>query len=486
MNKQKMRLLKKTAAAAVLAILLVSCDLMTQLFDKTPNKIKHLDPLGENQFYAQNMVTEKYYQLTAEKLSIGEKCEIWAEKGSGITIKQAETIAAKYDKEIRTKVLNAFGKKAFTDDKTGRYFGDILEYANWLANGEPGKLTILLLNIKDNYKTKTDPYVAGYFFSGNFWEQGLIPGTQHYSNGRDMIYIDTDPGIRLNPEQTYATFAHELQHLINWVTSRQMGKTRQMDVWIDEGLSSQAEHIYLDKHPSTQCDWFKNDKNGTIAKGNNFFVWNNYPESSLAIMDEYATVYMFFRWLYLQADSNSNLFYNIENSTGYDYRIITGMAGQINQEWNDWDKLLRTWHAANYYPKNVYGYKGDSYLQNIVKVNIIKNSSAVLYPGEGVFSKINNSYSRTAGTNIRYAGISENLTEINVSSPFTQEVLLTYNSNPNAAGKSETGYLTGVFPSISRSAVNETQTWQFTYSPVIDARDLLGRNRENELPEFTR
>jgi len=493
----------------LLAAFLVSCELLDDL-----NDLLDLDtPLKSDQFYAVDFKKEKFYKVTGEKLAEGEKCVIWAEKGSKyVNKKTAEEIAAKYDDIIRPKIVGAFGMKNISknitvDGKTTPYhFNDILDYANWLANKDNNKLTILLLDIKDNFKDKTkDSYVAGYFYSGNFNKRD-----EEFSNGCDMIYVDTYPGLNMAPEQTYATFAHELQHLINYATTTLKRGGRAMDTWIDEGLSSQAEHIYyegvnfdgkdkiFDGYIKEHCRRFSDDEKGTIAKGNNFFVWGNNPD---AILDEYSTVYLFFRWLYLQADSglSPSIFREIEEADLSDHRVVTNVAKKIRPEWADWASLLRNWLAANYNPANSnYGYK-DVYFHNKIKVKPLKttNKTISLYPGEGVYSNIKNSFTPSvSGANIRYAGLSSNNpSSIMTQPPYTSNVLLTFNANtsdnkPDKYNKfpaPETGSITGVSASISstsnsRTATEDAQTETHTGPYVIDARDynhagILGRNK---------
>ena len=491
----KFKCMRKTgiiALAVLLAAMLVSCDLLPSLNWNPDN----MDTLEENSFYAQNMTNKKYYKVKAEMMWVGTYCVIWAEKGSGISQNNAKDIAVKYDTVIRPRVVDAFSNRNFSirENGTDYYFSDMLDYANFQAGRDDRKLTILLLDIKDGFKNPgTDSYVAGYFFSGNFEPQGKINGSIHYSNHRDMIYVDTDPGLKTELEQTYATLAHELQHLINYITSVQMNRGNAMDTWIDEGLSSQAEYLYLEKNPKDKCEWFSNDREGTIARGNNFFVWDNHSEP-LAILDEYATVYLFFRWLYLQADNDlqSHIFRDIATSNYYDYRAVTNVAQMINPAWYDWEILLGTWLAANYYPRNAeYGYKDDNYLQNGdgrnfhgINVNPISGTSISLYPGEGVYSVIDNSFSPGTGSaNIRYAGLSDS-DGIDMSAPYTGNTLLTFNAstvvnnrtNPPKAD-TETGYLTGLPPSSAapRSAAGNARTG-ITGPYRIDARDLLGRD----------
>jgi len=476
----------KYLSAVLLAVLLVSCDMLQEFV-----------ALESDQFWAIDFTknADSYYKVTAELLAEGKHCVIWVEKGAGVTRATAEKFAAEYDNNIRPKIAGAFGMTNITKESTAGgaaseyHFDDILDYANWLAGQTNRKLTVLLLDIKDGFKNpEKDSYTAGYFYSGNFG-----PRDSGNSNGLDMIYVDTYPGLKLAEAETYATFAHELQHLINYATTT-LKRARQMDTWIDEGLSSQAEHIYFGKNRESKCKWFIEDKHGTIAKGNNFFVWDNHPEVSMAILDEYATVYMFFRWLYLQAEDKglqSDIFLDIVTSDLSDYRVITNVAKNINPAWADWDTLLRSWLAANYYPKNtVYGYKRDSYFQNNIKVKPLTNITSIsLYPGEGVYSNINSAFTPPAtGTYIRYAGLSiGNSSGITTLAPFSSNVLLTFNANTNnskSAGP-ETGSLTGVSAGVSlppdaQMSIEIIKTDPHTGPYLIDARDIsgiLGRNK---------
>jgi len=440
-------------------------------------------PLEAGEFWALNFKDDKYYTVKAEIQYEGEKCVIWAEKGSGIDKAAAKKIADEYDSKIRPGIVGAFGMKDITttaeDGGIQLNFDDILDYANWLAGKDNNKLTVLLLDIKDGFENpKTDSFVAGYFFSGNFY-----PKNKDNSNGCDMIYVDTYPGLRISRDQTYSTFAHELQHLINFTTTT-LKRERATDTWIDEGLSSQAEHIYVGKNIEDKCKRFSKDEYGTIAKGNNFFVWDNHREEPMAILDEYDTVYLFFRWLYLQADSElkKTVFLDIEASDFSDYRVITNVAKKIRPEWADWDSLLGSWLAANYYPANpAYGYIGDSFFQKEIKVRPLTATSTPLYPGEGVYSVINlnGSFSKPPQSgNIRYS-------ELNDSA---SKALLTFNANTNNSKSTdpETGYLTGVSAIVSypgsRMVVDGVIQPARTGPYVIDARDYnpsgkLGRGK---------
>jgi hypothetical protein len=323
-----------------------------------------------------------------------------------------------------------------------------------------------------------------------------------------MIYVDTYPGLKMQTTQAYATFAHELQHLVNFVTTVLINRTNSqnallsMDTWIDEGLSSYAEFLYLDEQNlEDKCEWFSEDPNKTIGKGNNFFVWGNYDNDRYAILDDYATVYLFFRWLYLQAagtELQSHIFRDIAHSEYPDYRAVTGVAQKINPAWGNWEDLLGTWFAANHDPKNaIYGYKGDLYLQEGygstpktdpkddykgIRVNPIGGLRVPLYPGEGVYSIIKGSYSTIGGSNIRYEELAGNTRNVTMLLTFNANTYNTYDTNnPNDTKNAapETGSLTGVAPPVTASRAAAENALPGKRTPyVIDARDMLGQDHE--------
>ncbi|MCL2762454.1 MAG: hypothetical protein FWD36_04510 [Treponema sp.] len=466
-------------AALLLAILPASCHLF---LDSPTTFIDHLGPIDDNSFYALNLVTNTYYIVEAEILAEGNKCIIWAEKGSGVTVTKAQEMAQRYDTEIRPRILANFGGN-----------NDILQYANTLAGRDDGKLTILLLDIQDGFKDPgKDTFVAGYFMSSDFRPRGLITGQgSRYSNGRDMIYIDTYPGMALRPGETYGVLAHELQHLVTYVSRHQMNRSLYIDTWIEEGLASMAEYFCLgEQYLTYRCEWFATDTRGTIAKGNNFFVWGNHVDKEpQAILDDYATAYLFFHWLYLQTTDTalrSRLYYDIMTSVYTDYRAVTNIAKDINPAWADWEILLRTWLAANYYPQNDhYGYKGSNYLRGKIRVKPISGETTPLFPGEGVYSTIrNNVFDFSAiqpSPNIRYTGITSNTGTFSTPSPnISGNILLTFNANNISSRTTETGHLTGnaSITAAAQTITIDTQSETMTGMYAVDVRDVLGRNRE--------
>ena len=422
------------------------------------------------------------YQAKARQLYEGDKCVIYAETTAGISIRTAEQFAREYSEKIYGVMLEYFCDKNFEVNYNGTKttYADTLEYAFSLVDNQD-KLIILLLDIRDGYSG--NGYVAGYFDPRN-----LYYGTN--SNYKNMIYVDTNPGMN-NQEEMFSTFAHELQHLINYVTSiriRPNGQSpypHQMDTWIDEGLSLMAEYLYQEKPLESRIRWFINDPMKTIAWGNNFYVWDNYDSGSFpnAVLDDYATAYLFFQWLYLQTEEDPALLKKIAASGKYDYRAVTENTGSIIPGGDNWETLLRTWLAANYIndPENEYGYKGNEAFKNItVKPYLVtdNNSKIKLFPGEGVYSTIKSSFvlpANDSGENIRYAGLQKGLPFVSISGPsYTGDSLLTFNKNTEGTAL-ESGYFTGEdVPVTGRPAVRAVGN--FPYPIRIDARDLMRRN----------
>ena len=442
----------------ICSLLLASCDLLLDiLFSEGGSGSLNNDPVDPSfgNFWATDFKTNKDYRVDAELLAAGDYCNVWVEKGSGINNAKAREVANHYDTKIYPKMIDNFSIKNFSY-KIGNnnlQFDNIMDFADWYVDDDK-KLCILLLDIKDNYNgISNTSYVAGYFWSGDFLK------AYEKSNERDMIYIDIKPGLDLDKiEETYKTLAHEMQHLMNFATSIYLRAPKNdqgqitglvyMDTWIDEGLSAAAEWVYSGQYSLDRIDWFINNGQrnsltvkGLIDKGNTFFVWNNHKENTYAVLDDYATVNLFFHWLRLQ--TNNNIYRQIITSAQKDYRAVANAFNTTASENYSWDELIKTWFAANYINASSgrYGYRNDTVLRNL-KVPAPKTiaSSISLAPGEGVYSKAALNPNFSNGTYIKYAY----LTGSTLSDTFqTNSVILTYNANNDISGTNASGRTTG-------------------------------------------
>jgi hypothetical protein len=419
-------------------------------------------------FWAINFNTYRSYRVNAELLWEGRYCNIWVERFSGVNKSQAQQFAEEYDNKIHTQMIEVFGIQNVNFE--GRSFSDIMKFADWLGNGD-GKLCILLLDIKDNYrKGFNDSYIAGYFNPGDF-----LMGVN--SNNRDMIYIDTNPGLE-RIDEAFKTLAHEMQHLINFVTTVLL-RTAVMDTWIDEGLSAAAEWVYSGNSQS-RVDWFINNGRanddrvkGLIDQGNNFFVWGNrMNENQYAILDDYATVYLFFQWLRIQTGS-TEIYRDIISSTESNHRAVVNATGYSN-----WETLLKTWLAANYINANdgYYGYMGELDIR-VPSPSAIGNT-ILLAPGEGVYSVANTNPNLSGqGSNIKNAFLTATLTE----NYQTSSTMLTYNISTGLSDNPEFGVTTGIpIPAnINLSQMERSLSPVFHEPYRIGVGDFFRRQMEN-------
>ena len=489
----------------VFSLFFVSCDLLLDLLlsdeesknsNNTENSEEPVDPNFGN-FWSRSFKTGKQYRVDADLLVEGKHCNVWVEKGSA-TKAQAQQVANEYDNKIYGMMIENFSITNFTYNANS--FPNIMDFADWLAD-EDGKLCILLLDIKDNYKKDVnDSYIAGYFHPLHFFNDST-------SNRRDMIFIDTKPGMN-DTKEAFSTLAHEMQHLMNFTTAWVLRSTQNqsgqltglniMDTWVDEGLASAAEYLYSG-HLINRINWFvyngfkessKQEHRGLINRGNNFFVWGNREnENQYANQDDYSTVYIFFQWLRLQA-GRSTIYREIISSLNYDYRAVTGVMNSAvpGNGFSDWNVLLKTWHAANYInaSSGIYGYKNDLVLKDLkVPSSSSISSSISLVQGEGVYSRMGASFSMpSSSANIKYASLSKNPVSVdNVAA--NGRILLTYNantalqtnSNNNYIAIPETGITTGLpIPASVNTASENRSIMPETIGPYrIDAGDFLRR-----------
>jgi hypothetical protein len=382
-------------------------------------------PPNSRSFYVQRADgSGVYYRINALKLAEGNKCIVFAAGDARISARTAESITAEYDARIYPSIMGAFGDYAAQ---------------GYDVDGN-GKVIILLVDIQDGYDG-TGGYVAGYFDSTHMFAYSA------YSNQADMLFIDVNPQTPGNSE-CYVNIAHELQHLINFAVH---GGTSQ-ELWLNEGLSTAAEYLY-GGHQQSRVDYFNTDPARTIVYGNNFFVWNGFWEQETGdLLANYATAYLFFQWLRIHG--GLEIYGAISNAAEQDYRAVTGAAkGRIPgiAETGDlevWDQLLSSWMIANLVnaQTGLYGYQGEIVTQaHGFEDEEIQNT--LFSPGEGIYSVLKNkSLSNVAdsGPHIKYLGIDSQQVNpaITTVPPYTGDVLLTYNANPDSlGGEDEKGYI---------------------------------------------
>jgi hypothetical protein len=377
-------------------------------------------------FNVRRVDNDRWYTLNALKLAEGSRSIVYVSNTELdlISSSLAQYIADEYDKKIYAVISGAFGD----------YLGGLYDVDN------NGKTILLLLDIQDGY-SGSGGYVAGYFDPVHLYDTTV----HDKSNRADMLFIDVRPQ---SPRSMgfYVTLAHELQHLINYAVH----DGQPQEAWLDEGLSCAAEYLYGGQQGS-RINYYVADPQKTIARGNNFFVWEGPGEEDT--LANYATAYLFFQWLRIQG-GGSEIYGAIARSEFRDYRAVTGAArGRISgvaaentDDGKIWDWLLSSWMIANYRndpAPSLYGYhqqmgRGLNWTSHTIKS---PSSTVALYPGEGVVSKKQGELTFNSGGHIKYAGIRAGLNpedaRVNPSLAGA-EAVLSYNTNTNVGGSIET------------------------------------------------
>lgn len=385
---------------------------------------------GNRGFRAQRATNGAWYTLEAKLLGEGTYCNVYVEKDCGVTQTEAQAVAAEYDAKIHDKITTGFGAHRDMD--------------------EDGKVTLLLLDIVDGYDPTVGAYVAGYFDPAHM----LDLTANSNSNECDMIFIDVDP-VEPGSEEFFTTIAHEFQHLINY-SRTYMADGREQDIWINEGLSSGAEYIYSGVVSQDRVNWFNSDPLGTIAYGNNFFVWYGYWENEdpNTVLDNYATVNLFFQWLRIHASNGTAIYKQILDSTNRDYQAVTTAAGsEIDSVYGNWPLLLETWYLANFrcQSSGPYGYEG-LINTNPVYFNNFDDQECSLSPGEAIISALSAKAGSPAtwsppsgsGPNIQYAGFDYTGTDVDRTPSFTNQYAIVYNANTSNTASDEKGFVANV------------------------------------------
>ena len=466
----------------VLALSICSCRIEFGDFLSSPD-ITVVKDAQHRLFWAYNYRTSQYYQITANLFVEGRYCKIWVEQAADVSLATAKYIANVFDNMIYPKMMNTFGIYGNMSAGGEVIAHNTMELADWMGD-EDGTLAILLLDIQDNYQKGVNEFrTAGYFLSSD------LMASRSYSNGADILYIDINPE-KPGSREFYKTIAHEMQHLMNFVTSsllRRGDTVHEMDTWINEGLSAIAEWVYSEKHSEERWVYFNADPSGLIQKGNNFFIWGNHiNEHYYAELDDYATVYLFFHWLRLQTGSTS-IFHDIITSNEHTYLAVTKAAHEAKRRagYDNWGTLLKTWLAANYInaPDGPYGYKDDITLKNVKAKTLPQGTQSIrLYPGEGVYSVTGEEFPWPGERdNIKYAGLSDLSPWVNDDEAYPGGALLTCNANPNEHGSPEEGKTSGIASNIDTTFYERRIRALLSLRTVIDVSGKSGQNSYDKL-----
>ena len=428
-------------------------------------------------------------RINADLIAQGRYISIWVEQGHNhITLSAARELAAFHDNYIHYQLIDTFGLR----DVLGTGM-NIMEIADDWGNGD-GRFCVLLASLPSG--------IGGYFWDIHF------DANNPNSNQRDMVVMNAHPAFLdhfggLNGDTFRNILAHEVQHLMNYAASLELSYyvggpggnvIPQMDIWLNESLSEAAGKIATGVHDQGRIDWYNTSE--TIPLGNNFFAWGS--RGGNAILDDYATAYLFSQWLRIHAGGTHVFAYIYQEYFLRHPRntaIVSAAANRAipHQGFNSWEVLLRTWHVANFVgaPSGIFGYKGEIDVQARIINSTAQQTN--LRPGEGVFSPTPDPIrffpSFNTQNNIRYAAIRTGTNpEISTTAVFAEPgaVLLSFNVNPNHAGSAVAATITGInyLTGINSLAGNMIPARALPDKPfIISLRDMLRLQGQEHLFE---
>lgn len=237
------------------------------------------------QFFVYNFVSSSYYTVSAILMAKGSLTEIWVDK--------TELADGHVDTSVVRSIQNALENQTpqgSDDPNEGivkleeNYFG--MPPNSGVSNGY---VHFLITDIKDGWDSakSNSSYIAGFFLSNDQPD----PSTGKYSYGsnkRDMLYIDSYPGIyhdgTRDPGAPLPTLAHEFQHLIHWHYDPNEV------TFLNEGCSTNAEVVC--GYPMRSPALYFNNTNVPL------FTWHS--SSDPAVLADYSRATIYIRYLFEQ------------------------------------------------------------------------------------------------------------------------------------------------------------------------------------------
>jgi hypothetical protein len=198
-----------------------------------------LSPGDQNLFWVYNIQKKVFDTLRAELKSVGTISYVWValDEWSNGHVTNTEVDAIHRALEIATSPTSLDSSKGILSI-TRQVFGDPPNVSASFEKGKgDGKTHFLICDIQDGW-AGSGSYVAGFFYSVD-----VDPFTSavNTSNRRDMLYIDSYPGIFFSGQRrtstALSTLSHEFQHLIHW--NYDPGEA----TFFNEGLSEYSEFL---------------------------------------------------------------------------------------------------------------------------------------------------------------------------------------------------------------------------------------------------
>ncbi|GAB5409587.1 MAG: hypothetical protein BalsKO_19520 [Balneolaceae bacterium] len=209
---------------------------LTPLKDQLSTKKVVSDNVGDKKnFWVSNLETEDFDSKLFELVKKGSTTQIWFEVNEMNNGHLTLAVADSMFKYLEEK-SNSFSY----NPQLG-----IIELSNQIIGSPPnvdgdGVVDFLITDIKDSWTPdESSGYVAGFFYGVDQYSDAELP-TGFRSNERDVLYIDSYPGIfngeEINALRPLSTLAHEYQHLIHFNYNDRINASEY--TFINEGQSN--------------------------------------------------------------------------------------------------------------------------------------------------------------------------------------------------------------------------------------------------------
>lgn len=226
-----------------------------------------------------------------------------------------------------------------------------------------GRLNLLYYNIDDGWQPGSG-YIAGFFYSGDLWD-----------NGMPVLNVDTYPGVYYvnsagesfaSVSGTFGTMVHEYQHLINYSVC---GYTED---WINECMSSAAEEIcypgscvisriqswigvYYSEYDE-RCSEYEYVPSWQLHNGFSMYDWMYYYDDMDDLLALYAQVSLFSQYIYTRFGNDT--FRKLLLKMTDDANEITAFKSVTGVDLSDFTRDFRIAVTANVSGGNsIYGFK---------------------------------------------------------------------------------------------------------------------------------
>jgi hypothetical protein len=308
--------------------------------DTVSDQAEFFDDLGNTLWATCRVVTD---DGTGQFLSIWVEDAQWTDTGEAgkVTQTMVDDLAANFlaggaDNDIYDWVTTVYGAQW-----GGHAEANLIGPSQWI--------TILLLDIDDGGSGGT---VVGFYYSKDSFIRSVATGTPlDYSNQRVMFYLDA-PVMVVNQEETLATLAHELQHMIHFyqktvLLSSGIGS----ETWLDEMCSLVAEDLLAEKLAIQGPRGVSSSVGGAGASDNTagrLPLFNLFNDISVLRwnqrLEDYAIVFAFGAYLARNYGGGA-LFQKIVQNPQTDYRAIETALSALGENASV-GTLLRRWAAS--------------------------------------------------------------------------------------------------------------------------------------------